>query len=113
MKIKKYCERDVIFLGSKMIMNIVRSFESHQDEVRDNKTLKKDIIIRNAMITYMNSREISQSSVVKMRSHLGAITDDFIYYVRPTARIKPKILVIHTGISDLGNKVNTMQKLER
>ena len=61
MKIKKYSEKNIIFLGSKMIMNIVRSFESDQDEVRDNKNFKEDIIItRNAMITYMNSREISQ-----------------------------------------------------
>ena len=36
------------------------------------------------MIRYMYSWDISQSSSVKIRSHLGAITEDLIDYVKPT-----------------------------
>ena len=56
-----------------------KSFESDQDEVRDNKTPKKDIvIIDDSMIKYMNGREISRSSSVKIRSHQDETTDDLI-----------------------------------
>ena len=55
------------------------------------KTPKKDIvIIGDSIIKYVNSREISRSSSVKIRSHPGATTEDLIDYVRPTARKKPE-----------------------
>ena len=70
--------------------NDKRSQSEHKDEVRDNKTPKKDIvIIGDSMIKYVNGREISSS--VKIRSHPGATTEDLIDYVRPTtARKKNK-----------------------
>ena len=71
--------------------NDKRSQIEDQDEVRDNKTRKKDIpIIGDSMIKYINGREISRSSSVKIRSHPGATTEDLIDYVRPTARKKRK-----------------------
>ena len=58
-----------------------------QDEVRDNKTSKKNIvIIGGSMINYMNGWEISRSISVKIRSHLGVTTKDLIDYIGPTAR---------------------------
>ena len=48
-----------------------------QDEVRDNKTPMEDIvIIGDSMIKYIDTREISRSSSVKIRSHPGATTED-------------------------------------
>ena len=70
---------------------ITRSQIKDQDEVRDNKTPKKDIVIIGvSMIKYINAREISRSSLVKIRSHLGATIEDLIDYVGPTARKKNK-----------------------
>ena len=64
--------------------NDKRSQNEDQDEVRDNKTIKNDImIIGDSMIKCMNGREISRSSSVKIRSHPGATTKDLIDYVRP------------------------------
>ena len=63
------------------------------------------------MIKYVNGREISSS--VKIRSHPGAATEDLIDYVRPTARKKPKMMVIHSGTNDLTYKVNTLQKFRK
>ena len=65
------------------------------------------------MIKYVNGREISRSSSVKVRNHLGATTEDVIDYVRPTARKKPKMMVIHSGTNDLTYKVNTSQKIRK
>ena len=63
------------------------------------------------MIKYVNGREISSS--VKIRSHPGATTEDFIYYVRPTARKNPKMMVIHSGTNDVTYKVNALQKTKK
>ena len=60
-----------------------------------------------------NGRKISRSSSVKIRSHPGATTEDLIDYVRPTARKKPKMMVIHSGTNDLTYKVNTLQKIRK
>ena len=69
--------------------NDKRSQSEGKDEVRGNKTPKKDIvIIGDSMIKYVNGREISSS--VKIRSHPGVTTEDLIDYVRPTARKKPE-----------------------
>ena len=88
--------------------------EDQEDEVRDNKTPKKDIvIIGNSMIKYINGREISRSSSVKIRTHPGATTGDLIDYVRPTALKNPKMMVIHSGTNDITNKVNTLQKIRK
>ena len=65
------------------------------------------------MIKYINAREISRSSSVKIRSHSGATIEDLIDYVRPTARKNPKMLVIHSGTNDITNKVNTLQKIRK
>ena len=47
-----------------------------QDEVRDNKTPMEDIvIIGDSMIKYIDTREISRSSSVKIRSHPVATTE--------------------------------------
>ena len=42
------------------------------------------------MIKYVNGREMSQSSSLKIKSHPGATTEDLIDYIRPTARKKQK-----------------------
>ena len=43
----------------------------------------------------------------------GTTTDDIIDYVRPTARKKPDMIIIHTGTNDIQNKVNTLQKVRK
>ena len=81
---------------------------------RDNKTPKKDIvIIGDSMIKYINGLEMSRSSSVIIRSNPGAPTEDLIDYVRPTARKKTKMIVIHSGTNDITNKVNTLQKIRK
>ena len=38
-------------------------------------------------------------------------TDDIIDYVRPIARKKPDMIIIHTSTNDIQNKVHTLQKV--
>ena len=63
------------------------------------------------MSNYVNGREVSRNDSVKVRSHPGATTDDFIDYVQPTVRKKPNLIIIHTGPNDIQNNVNTLQKI--
>ena len=65
------------------------------------------------MIKNVNRREVSRDDPVKIRCHLGVTTDDIIDYVRPTARKKPDMIIIHTGTNDIQNKVNTLQKVRK
>ena len=42
-----------------------------------------------------------------------ATPDDVLDYVRPTARQKPDMIIIHTGTNDIQKKVNTLQKIAK
>ena len=58
-----------------MKQNDKSSQNNDKNQVRDNTIPKKDIeIIGDSMIKYMNGREISRSSSVKIRNHPGATT---------------------------------------
>ena len=61
----------------------------------------------------MNGQEILQSISVKIRSQPAARTEYLIDYVRPTARKKSKMIVIHTGTNDITNNVNVLQKIRK
>ena len=75
---------------------------------------KKEImIVGDAMIKHVNRREVSRDDPVKIRCHPGATTDDIIDYVRPAARKKPDMIIIHIGTNDIQNKVNTLQKVRK
>ena len=79
-----------------------------------NSISKKEImIVGDSMIKHVNWREVSRDDSVKIRCHSGATTDDIIDYVRPTARKKPDIFIIHTGTNSIQNKVNTLQKVRK
>ena len=62
------------------------------------------------MVKYVNGREVSHNYSVKMRSHPGATTDDFIDYVLLTFRKKPNLIIIHTGTNDIQNNVKYSSK---
>ena len=57
------------------------------------------------MIKHVNGREVSRGNSVKIRCHLGATTDDIIDYVRPTARKRPDMIIIHTGTTVMTFKI--------
>ena len=65
--------------------------------------MKKQVIIRlrDWMIKYVYGQKVSRNNSVKVRNHAGPITNDFIDYVRSTVRIKPNLVVIHTGANEI------------
>ena len=80
----------------------------------NSSTVKKEVfVVGDSTIRYVNGREVSRNDSVKVRSHPGATTDDFIDYVRPTIRKKPNLIIIHSGTNDIQNNVNTLQKIRK
>ena len=65
------------------------------------------------MIKHVNGCEVFRDDSVKIRFHPGATTDDIIDYVRPSARKKLDLIIIHTDTNDIQNKVNTLQKVRK
>ena len=66
------------------------------------------------MIKHANGHEDSRDDSVKIRCHPGATTDDITDYLRPTARKKPDMIIIHTGTNDIQKKVRwAFKKWER
>ena len=49
---------------------------------------------------------------MKVRPHPGATSEDLINYIKPVARRKPDIVVLHIGTNDLTNGINTQEKLQ-
>ena len=80
----------------------------------NSSTVKKEVfIIGDSLIKYVNGQEASRNDSVKVRSHPGAISDDFIDYVRLTVRKKPNLIIIHSGTNDTQNNINTLQKIRK
>ena len=83
-------------------------------QLANSSAVKKEVyIIGDSMIKYVNGWEVSRNNPVKVKSHPGATTDDFIDYVWPTVRKKPNLIIIHTGRKDIKNNENTLQKIRK
>ena len=50
--------------------------------------------------------------IVKVRVHLDATSEDLIDHIKPVARRKPDIVVLHIGKNDLTNGINTQEHLQ-
>ena len=65
----------------------------------NSSVVKKEVYITGDwMIKYVNGREVSRNNPVKVRSHPGATTDDFIDYVQPTVRKKSIMIILEQMI---------------
>ena len=64
-------------------------------------------------LKHVNGRNVWNSTIVKVRYHPGATTEDLIDYVKSIAYKKLKILFIHSGTHDLPNDMDTIKKLKK
>ena len=49
---------------------------------------------------------------MNVRPHPGATSEDLIDHIKPVARRKPDIVVLHIGTNDLTNGINTQENLQ-
>lgn len=48
---------------------------------------------------------------MKVRPHPGATTEDLVDHIKPVARRKPNMVILHIGSNDLTTGINTQEKL--
>ena len=63
------------------------------------------------LVTY--TEEILNRKIYFCAVHPVAATEDLIDYVKPIVRKKTKMLVIHTGTSDLSNDTDTIKRVKK
>ena len=63
------------------------------------------------LVTY--TEEILNRTIYFCAVHPVATTEDLIGYVKPIVRKKTKMLVIHTGTSDLSNDTDIIKRVKK
>ena len=71
------------------------------------------IIVGDSIVKHLTGPGISKKNNIKIKTNLGATTEDIIDYIKPSIRKKPDFLLVHSGTNDLTNEVNTMTKIRK
>ena len=105
---RKYKPVDNNSLQAKLREN--RNSNNKENNGVINSTSKKEImIVGYSMIKHVNGHEVPRDDSVKIRCHLGAMTDDITDYIRP----RYDMIITHTGTNDIQNKVDSFQKVRK
>ena len=86
--------------------------ENQKTKVAGNKSRKSVIVIGDSLLNGIDDRGLCKHHNVKVRPHLGATTRDIADHVKPVARRKPDMVIIHCGTNDLTNDVDTTKHLK-
>ena len=107
-------------VNNKLPADLSKKFQSKKGSKESNENVNSSdnnqngnnvvYILGDSMLKHINGRNVSDSMNVKVRSHPGATTEDLVDYVKPIARKKPKMLIIHTGTNDLPDDMNTIKR---
>ena len=93
--------------------------KSHESEITNKETKqaakterKNIIVIGDSILNGIEERGICKHHNVKVRPHPGAATNDIVDDIKPAARKRPDVLLIHCGTNDITNSVNTSKHLK-
>ena len=59
-------------------------------------TKKSVIIVSDSMVKHLTGPGISKKNNIKIKTNLGAITEDIIDYIKASIRMKPDFLLVHS-----------------
>ena len=76
------------------------------------KERKNIIVIGDSILNGIEERGLSKHHNVKVRPHPGATTRDIIDHVKPVARKRPDMLLIHCRTNDITNNIDTSKHLK-
>ena len=65
------------------------------------------------MIKNINGTGISRENIINMRPHSGATTIDICDYIKQELRQKPDVVIVHCGLNDIRNNINTVKKVKK
>ena len=77
-----------------------------------NKPRKSVIVIGDSLLNGIDNRGLCKHHNVKVRPHPGVTTRDIADHVKPVARRKPDMVIIHCGTNDLTNDIDTTKHLK-
>ena len=86
--------------------------ENQKTKVASNKSRKGVIVIGDSLLNGIDDRGLCKHHNVKVRPHPGATTRDIADHVKPVARRKPDMVIIHCGTNDLTSDVDTTKHLK-
>ena len=86
--------------------------EKQKTKVAGNKSRKSVIVIGDSLLNGIDDRGLCKHHNVKVRPHPGATTRDIADHVKPVARRKPDMVIIHCGTNDFTNDVDTTKHLK-
>ena len=86
--------------------------ENQKTKVAGNKSRKSVIVIGDSLLNGIDDRGLCKHHNVKVRPHPGTTTRDIADHVKPVARRKPDMVIIHCGTNDLTNDVDTTKHLK-
>ena len=75
-----------------------------------NQQRKTIIVVGDSILNGISKNGLSKNAKkhnVKVRAHPGATSRDLIDHIKPVARRKPNLVVIHVGTNDITNNVDT------
>ena len=90
--------------------------EEKQDEkskqgktTKQSKTVRKGItIVGDSILNGLEEAGMQKDHNVKIRAHSGAMTRDIVDHITPVVRIRPSCIIIHSGTSDLTQRIDTI-----
>ena len=69
-------------------------------------------MVGDSILNGINKKGLSKKRhIVKVRSHPGATSEDLVDHIKPVARRKPDMVILHVGTNDISNDVKTLDKL--
>ena len=80
-----------------------------------NQQRKTIIVVGDSILNGINENGLSKNAKkhnVKVRAHPGATSRDLIDHIKPVARRKPSLIVVHVGTNDITNNVDTEEMLQ-
>ena len=94
--------------------------EEKQDEkskqgktTKQSKTVRKGItIVGDSILNGLEEAGMQKDHNVKIRAHSGAMTRDIVDHITPVVRIRPSCITIHSGTSDLTQRIDTIVNIK-
>ena len=107
-------KKDNTHLKQNQSRNIINNKSSNARSTVDTRTTVKKsvVIIGDSIINGIEPKGLSKGNSVKVTAHPGASSRDIVDHIRPVARQKPDIVIIHCGTNDLKGEINTSENLE-
>ena len=82
--------------------------------IHNNVNKKRVTVIGDSMVKFVKSENLSDENyIANIWKNPGCSTEDIADYIKPIIRVKPDIILIHTGMNDLTNGVSTMSNVRK